>query len=539
MAQSNEKIQLLINAKDNTKGVLRKIENSILGIVSAYALMRVGVKAFEATIISAANYEKTIVSLESVVKATGRDMNAVYAEMETHLGGLASKAQVAEGFLKGMTTTLTTQQISKMTLAIKDASLAMGEDFGRQLPLIIKAVKQLNPAILDNIGVTVRLDQINKKIREGYFGMAREINEVTQQHAIFTEIMKQTAIFQGQEEKRLTTLAGKWEKMTAALSDFALASGQAADKIKEGGGLLDWFSGVLRDATDSLNDQVPVLERLNILLTTKLLWAWDQEAAALKIASTALAKWNKEAMDAKVIAEGGFNFPQIPIFDDPEAPKRLEAGVVGMERMNEQLAEFSLVGTEAWETTTVLEQRLADFGMTTDDQIKRTVNLGKELGILGAVGGDAMEGIALGAKEALEEFETFGMEVTRIMNESLVGSTISATNQMIGQFQLLTTQSHGFFKQMGVNFINEFVQRALRGLVMSGLLKIFGNLAFGGGGGADLANAKSQQALDAGVFGAPGLPSGGDSLAFAINNRQSSITQDDRNLTGDSLVKFR
>jgi hypothetical protein len=159
-------------------------------------------------------YEATMQSLESVVGSTGRDMTEVLAEMEKHTGGLASKASIAQGFLKGMTTELTVDQMGKMTQAIKDASIAMGEDFNTQLPLIIKAIKQLNPAILDNIGVTVRLDRVNKRIRDGYYGLNTAVNEATQQQAIFTEIMQQTAKFRGLEAEFLETTQGKLQKLT-------------------------------------------------------------------------------------------------------------------------------------------------------------------------------------------------------------------------------------------------------------------------------------------------------------------------------------
>jgi len=243
----NERVNILINAKERTKGVLSAVKGQLLAIGAAYGAFRIGKEVIGESVKAAMDYEATLVSLKAVSEATGRDMNQVYAEMKTHMGGLASEAQVASGFLKGMTTTLNVEQISDMTRAIKDASLAMGEDFGQQLPLIIKAVKQLNPAILDNIGVTVRLDQVNKKIKEGFYGMGKEINEATQQHAIFTEIMKQTSIYAGQEAAILGTNAGKIKKLKAEYENFQLRIG----------GL---FSGILADVLPSISSLVSKLQ---------------------------------------------------------------------------------------------------------------------------------------------------------------------------------------------------------------------------------------------------------------------------------------
>lgn len=250
----NEKVNIILSAKDQTKGVLSSVKSDIIAVATAYGSWRIASDVIGDSIAKAAKFDATMVSLESVVNATGRDMNKVYAEMNKHLGGLASKANVASGFLKGMTTTLDVQQISNMTQAIKDASIAMGEDFNTQLPLIIKAVKQLNPAILDNIGVTVRLDEVNKRIRDGYYGAGTAINEFTQQNAIYQEIMKQTQQFQGQEAKYLETSAGKWQQLSVAVEDLQTTLG---DLVVSGGLVNDFLAGV----NDKLRDTVSILDQ--------------------------------------------------------------------------------------------------------------------------------------------------------------------------------------------------------------------------------------------------------------------------------------
>jgi len=138
-----------------------------------------------------------------------------------------------------------------MTDAIKDASIAMGEDFGEQLPLIIKAIKQLNPAILDNIGVTVRLDKVNQRIKNGYYGLNTEINEATQQNAIFNEIMKQTAQFRGQEEALLKTNKGAYMKLTAEIENAKIVIGEL---FTEGSAL----SGAITFLSESLSTLTPM-----------------------------------------------------------------------------------------------------------------------------------------------------------------------------------------------------------------------------------------------------------------------------------------
>ncbi len=221
----NEDASIWITAKDLTQGVFKGIRQSVIQLGATYLTLQTAEKVFEEVIVKASAYQASLASLGAVAKSTFRDHNQLSIEMERHLGGIADKAQVASAFLKGMTTELSLEQYSQLAQRVKEASLAMGEDFGEQLPLITKAIKQLNPAILDNIGVTIRLDQLNTKIKQGFYGAGRAINEATQQNAIYQEVMKQTAKFQGQEEAILKTSKGQFMALRAAVSDLAISIG--------------------------------------------------------------------------------------------------------------------------------------------------------------------------------------------------------------------------------------------------------------------------------------------------------------------------
>lgn len=239
MGTRREELQLVISAKDRSKSSLLRVARNIGGIVLAYKALTFGVNVLKESIAEATSFSATLLQVKRIAEVTGRSYNDVLEAMKTQTGGLATELTIATGFLKGLTTTLNVSQINQLTTAIRDASTAMGEDFNVQLPLIIKAIKQLNPAILDNIGVTVRLDRINKRIKDGYFGLSKEINETTQQHAIFTEIIRQTAQFQGAENVLLDTSLGLWRRMQTAITDAKkkfgefLTEGEGGEKINE------------------------------------------------------------------------------------------------------------------------------------------------------------------------------------------------------------------------------------------------------------------------------------------------------------------
>ncbi|MCK5017651.1 MAG: hypothetical protein KAS32_11355 [Candidatus Peribacteraceae bacterium] len=261
MSTYTDRLKLRIDASGNAQQEINRTQSALSGLSKAAIGVGVAFGAFKTVesligpaISKAADFEATMQSLEAVVGVTGRNMNDVLAAMESQVGGLASEASIASGFLKGMTTELNVKQMNNMTTAIRDASIAMGEDFNQQFPLIIKAIKQLNPAILDNIGVTVRLDKVNKRITDGFYGAGTAINEFTQQNAIYQEIIKQTAKFQGQEAALLETTKGKWLEFTTAVDDASVALGTL---ILEGEGantILEQMTRTIIDAKDAFED---------------------------------------------------------------------------------------------------------------------------------------------------------------------------------------------------------------------------------------------------------------------------------------------
>lgn len=263
-----EEATLVINGEDATHGLLTSVRNEVIKLTGAYFGFQKGLEIVTELTTKTVDYNASLVSLNAVASATGRDQNKLYAEMNKQLGGVADKAQVASGYLKGMTTELSLDQITDLTQRVKEASIAMGEDFGVQLPLITKAIKQLNPAILDNIGVTVRLDEVNKHIRDGYYGAGTAINEFTQQNAIYQEIMKQTAKYQGQEQAMLDTTKGKFVTLKAAVVDLGISFASVfTDSVFVGAGL-DTLSYAARGLADFIGGMetrsMPTVKELSV-----------------------------------------------------------------------------------------------------------------------------------------------------------------------------------------------------------------------------------------------------------------------------------
>lgn len=266
MVVSNDKVNITISAKDRATSTMKAIRKSIVQLGTAYLSFRVGKEILEESIGSAADLEANLVSLRSVAQNTGRDYNKILEEMSSRTGRLQSDVTLVESALKGMTTTLTTEEFFNLQDAITNASIAMGQLPEVQIPLIIKALKQLNPNILDNIGVTVRLDEVNKRIRDGFYGANTALNEYTQQHAIYQEVLRQTGIFEGQEEAFLKTRKGDLASLSVELKNLATDFGGLITQNAAFEGALDTAIGAVRGLRSLIggmrSEDIPTVEDL-------------------------------------------------------------------------------------------------------------------------------------------------------------------------------------------------------------------------------------------------------------------------------------
>ena len=434
--------------------------------------------------LASAKFEATLVSLNKVGAATGRDMNKVFAEMNKQLGGLADKTNVATGFLKGLTTELTVEQIAKMTQAIKDASIAMGEDFNVQLPLITKAVKQLNPAILDNIGVTVRLDRINTRIKQGYFGLNREVNEATQQHAIFVEIMKQTAKFTGQEAAFLQTTAGQVQALTAALTDLNIQFGDSFRKTLDVLGGSEGFVtiiAIVRTYIAALAE-IPNLFTLQINVFNAWLLFVKRVFRAAGEAAIAFGRLLATAMDptkilelpqaietfAEDISQSFRNIPaQFGI-----AIRATEKSATDLTAIWEKLAEVFNSTKEIFNQEPTLDARFEQMKLRAEEFAEFM-----EDEFLDATD-TALQGIPNTLKKVQFSFQKLSA-VGKATFRALDGAFNNAIGNIVGSLGFLQTESTGVFKQMAADFMRFFVEEVLRmavAFLVPKLLKILGSI---------------------------------------------------------------
>lgn len=454
MSRYTDELKVRLGLDDDMSGKLTGATNAIdsfkkaaIAAGAAFAAWRTIKNIIAPAIETAADFEANLVSLRAVSEKTGRDINAVFAAMETQIGGLASKATIASGFLKGMTTELDVDQINNMTTAIRNAAIAMGENFQTQFPLIIRAIKQLNPAILDNIGVTVRLDQVNKKIREGYYGLRTEINEATQQNAIYQEIMRQTAKYQGQEAEILKTTKGRYEAFSAAIEDLQVAFGQLITDSEALANSIHSVTNAVRDLTESIetfSGTESIWEKLALLLGGP-----DGVAAAATAAAIEVRELQRGAAE-KFIA--GMNE------DLANTKNIIDDTIPSIKSLNVSISEMA----EAYEETFEEENEFAEWlHWNNERRVKKELELHREAV---AERKEQQRQLADAAREAAAEqqrqIEAL-LEQWALAGDAFVGIGNIMTDNLLLPSQDLTES----FENLGNQLVRTYTGKALNALV--------------------------------------------------------------------------
>lgn len=147
---------------NSTKNFSKMAQGMTGGLVPAYATFAANVFAITAAfgvLSRAAALEKLEESLTQIGALAGRNLPVVSKELQAITGFAISSEQALRAVSVGISAGFGEDQIKGLTLVAKGASLALGRDMGDAIDRLIRGTAKLEPEILDELGIIVRLDQ--------------------------------------------------------------------------------------------------------------------------------------------------------------------------------------------------------------------------------------------------------------------------------------------------------------------------------------------------------------------------------------------
>jgi len=201
------------------------------GLVAAYAGAAANVfaitQAFSA-LQRAARAEATIAGTRTLAAAVGESADSIIGNLRDITQGQLSIAEAAEVANFQLSSGFDSKQIEGLALVAVKASKALGRDLTDSLSRLSRGVAKIEPEILDELGIIVRLDDAVKKYALSIGKASSDLTTFERSQAFANAVIEQ-----GTDK-----YAAIDEKASSTIKTFEQLSAQVQDLITQIGGLV-------------------------------------------------------------------------------------------------------------------------------------------------------------------------------------------------------------------------------------------------------------------------------------------------------------
>lgn len=228
-------------------------------LVLAYAAVAVNVIALTETfriLNEAANFDRLLEQTSSFTAAvSGLNVSRLAQEMNEFAGGILSVKESMEFATKGAAFGFTADELGRLSLGARKASIALGRDFSDSMDRVIRGISKQEIELFDELGIVTRLEPAFNKLAVAMNKSTSELTDAERKLALTNEVLRQLETrFSG-----VGVAATGFEKLSKATKDFVdnslMSLASALDPVASTlASLLENFSEDtrIRDANDSL-----------------------------------------------------------------------------------------------------------------------------------------------------------------------------------------------------------------------------------------------------------------------------------------------
>ena len=180
-ANYNRKQKGVAGATSNSTKAFSKMTTGISdGLVPAYAVLAANVFALSAAFGVLSRNDaiaKLQEGLEFTGRAAGRNLTIVANKLQEITDNAISAEQAMRTTAVGVSAGFTEQQMEGLARVAKGAAMALGRDLGDAMDRLTRGAAKLEPEILDELGIMVRLDDA---VRDYALSVNKSTSELTQ-----------------------------------------------------------------------------------------------------------------------------------------------------------------------------------------------------------------------------------------------------------------------------------------------------------------------------------------------------------------------
>ena len=207
---------------NSTKAFSKQAQTVRVGIVPAYAVLAANVFALTAAFNAlrrAAQVEDLARGLQFVGNVAGRDLKLASERIREVTGAAVSMGDAMRTTAVGISAGFRTDQLEGLAKVAKGASIALGRDMGDALDRLTRGVAKLEPEILDELGILVRLDDAAQKYADTLGVSVQSLTRFQRQQAFLNETLTQGEKKYGDIADQLNPNA--YDQLAAAVANLA------------------------------------------------------------------------------------------------------------------------------------------------------------------------------------------------------------------------------------------------------------------------------------------------------------------------------
>jgi hypothetical protein len=211
-----------------TKGFSKMSQGITGGLVPAYATLAANVFALSA----AFNFFKRAADVKileegqkSYAAATGIALQSITANLREASGGMLGFREAAEAAAIGVAKGFSPEQLNELAEGARKASTALGRNFEDAFDRLIRGASKAEPELLDELGITLRLETATKRYADTVGKSADDLNTFERSQAVLIETQRQLEAQFGQMEGKtnpFVELAKTFEDIVKAGTNFLL-----------------------------------------------------------------------------------------------------------------------------------------------------------------------------------------------------------------------------------------------------------------------------------------------------------------------------
>lgn len=200
---------------------MQSIAKAAAAYLSVQTAKSIGFAALELVKLSD-NFRVVQRSSQRLAQSIGQDSQKILQAVRRGVGGAVSDLeilkQVNQAILLGIP--VTAQQMETMAVTATRLGRAVGRDAASALGDLVTGIGRMSPLILDNLGITIKLEEAYKGLGEGATDAQKKI-------AFFNAVMEKANEASATLGDQMPTVGEKLDQMSAKLKNIGIRIGDA------------------------------------------------------------------------------------------------------------------------------------------------------------------------------------------------------------------------------------------------------------------------------------------------------------------------